>query len=325
MRERSRVWSSAHSHVHDEWTAAGLAERAAATGTRVSVVVPAKDEAATVGDVVGAIRRQLVEAVPLVDELVVIDSDSTDATARVAADAGALVHAARDVVPDLGAHPGKGEALWKALFVTTGDVLVFVDADLTRWGPHFVTGLLGPLLTDPGTRLVKGWYDRVLDLPGRPLSTEGGRVTELVARPLLNLWWPDLAAVVQPLAGEWAVRRSLMEALVVPTGYGVEIATLLDCHARHGLDAIAQVDLGARAHRHQRDHDLAVMAAELLAVVHARCPGGDPATAALAEASLEQHTRDGGWRTRPVPLVQRPPAASCPGYRRAAGTEAVGG
>lgn len=313
MREPTREWLAAHSHVHDEFDASDLAGALAGRGETVSVVIPARNEAATVGDVVSVLRRDLVEAVPLVSELVVIDSDSTDATAQVAADAGATVHRSADIASHLGTHPGKGEALWKSLFVTTGDHLVFVDADLTAWGPHFVTGLVGALTADPRTQLAKGWYDRVMDADGRPPTTEGGRVTELVARPVLDLWWPELAGVVQPLAGEWAARRSLMESLTVPTGYGVEIATLLDTHSRHGIDAIAQVDLGARAHRHQKDHDLAVMAAELLAVVHAR-RDGEPRDIEVSAEELQQFTREGGWRTRPVPVAQRPPATTCAGY-----------
>jgi glucosyl-3-phosphoglycerate synthase len=310
MRLSTREWLSAHGHVHEDFDAGDLATRLT---ERVSVVIPARNEAATVGEVVAGLRRELVERVPLVGELVVIDSDSTDATAAIAADAGATVHRSADIAPHLGTHPGKGEALWKSLFVTTGELLVFVDADLTEWGPHFVTGLVGALTADPGTVLVKGWYDRVMDVPGSAPSTEGGRVTELVARPVLDLWWPELAGVVQPLAGEWAARRSFMETLTVPTGYGVEIASLLDALRGHGLDGIAQVDLGARAHRHQRDHDLAVMAAELLAVVHARYDG-EPVPVTVAADELEQYTREGGWRTRRVPLAQRPPAIDQPGY-----------
>ncbi|MBA4085971.1 MAG: glucosyl-3-phosphoglycerate synthase [Kytococcus sp.] len=310
MRLSTREWLSAHGHVHEDFDAGDLATRLT---ERVSVVIPARNEAATVGEVVAGLRRELVERVPLVGELVVIDSDSTDATAAIAADAGATVHRSADIAPHLGTHPGKGEALWKSLFVTSGELLVFVDADLTEWGPHFVTGLVGALTADPGTVLVKGWYDRVMDVPGSAPSTEGGRVTELVARPVLDLWWPELAGVVQPLAGEWAARRSFMETLTVPTGYGVEIASLLDALRGHGLDGIAQVDLGARAHRHQRDHDLAVMAAELLAVVHARYDG-EPVPVTVAADELEQYTREGGWRTRPVPLAQRPPAIDQPGY-----------
>ncbi|MGO4244082.1 glycosyltransferase [Janibacter sp. RAF20_2_2] len=278
MRASTRQWLRAHSHVHTDFDATTLVEHLRAKGETVTVVIPARDESATVGDVVTGLRRELVEQVPLVSELVVVDSDSTDDTAAVAADAGATVHRAADIAPHLGAHPGKGEALWKSLFVTSADLLVFVDADLTQWGPHFVTGLVGTLTADPRTQLVKGWYDRVMDVPGRAPSTEGGRVTELVARPVIDLWWP-----------------------------------LLDTHTRHGLDAIAQVDLGCRAHRHQRDHDLAVMAAELLVVVHAR-RHGEPVDVTVASETLEQFTREGGWRTRALPLRQRPPAATQPGY-----------
>ena len=313
MRATTREWLAAHSHAHDEFDAGSLAAAVSGRGETVSVVIPARNEAATVGDVVSVLHRDLVEAVPLVAELVVIDSDSTDATAQVAADAGATVHRSADIASHLGSNPGKGEALWKSLFVTSGDHLVFIDADLTAWGPHFVTGLVGALTADPGTLLVKGWYDRVMDVEGQPPTTEGGRVTELVARPVLDLWWPELAGVVQPLAGEWAARRSLIESLTVPTGYGIEIASLIDTHALHGLEAIAQVDLGARAHRHQKDHDLAVMAAELLAVVNAR-RDAEPRDIAVEAEELQQFARDGGWRTRPVPLAQRPPAKTCDGY-----------
>jgi glucosyl-3-phosphoglycerate synthase len=183
---------------------------------------------------------------------------------------------------------------------------------LTEWGPHFVTGLLGPMLTDENTLLVKGFYDRLADdLPdssGEPLP-QGGRVTELVARPLLNLYWPDLAAVVQPLAGEWAVRRSLIETLSLPVGYGVEFATLTDTFGLHGLDAIAQVDLGRRGHRHQNVHDLGVMSAEILATALRRIPG-DAVDLIAPMTSLFQFDRavGGGWSERTVPITERPPA-----------------
>lgn len=311
MQATTRDWLVAHAHTHEEFVPEGLVERLRERGERVSVVVPARDEEDTVGDVVAGLHAELVEATPLVSELVVIDSDSSDRTAEVARRAGAVVHRSADIAPHLGSHPGKGEALWKSLYATTGELLVFVDADLTEWGPHFVTGLVGALTHDPRTLLAKGWYDRLLERDGHAPSTEGGRVTELVARPVLDLWWPELAGVVQPLAGEWAARRSLMETLTVPTGYGVEIASLIDAHAVGGLGAIAQVDLGRRAHRHQKDHDLAVMAAELLAVVRARCDGGP--VSVVADEVL-QFGRDGGWRSRGVPLEQRPPALSCAGY-----------
>jgi glucosyl-3-phosphoglycerate synthase len=220
------------------------------------------------------------------------------------------VHRARDIAPELGAYPGKGEALWKSLLVTAGDLLVFVDADLTQWGPHFVTGLLGPLFADAGVLLVKGFYARVAAFTDGSVSTEGGRVTELVARPLLSLWWPELSGVVQPLAGEWAARRELMESLPIPVGYGVELSTLIDTAARHGLDGVAQVDLDSRAHKHQADHDLALMAAELLMVAERRrSPGPLP-----DGPVLQQFVRAPGGQVRPVdrpvPVAERPPVAS---------------
>ncbi len=291
-----------------DWDVARLV--AAKGGRRVSVVIPARNEAPTIGGIVAAISRDLMGGIPLVDELVVIDSDSTDDTAVIAAAAGARVHAAAAIRPELGRHPGKGEALWKSQFVTTGDLLVFIDADLTEWGPHFVTGLLGPLLTDPAVQLVKGFYDRLLDDgSGRP-SLQGGRVTELVARPLLSLYWPALTGIVQPLAGEWAIRRRTFAALPVPIGYGVEMSTLLDVHRDHGLTAIAQVDLGARGHSHQSVHDLALMAGEILAVALRRM--GHPTPEAAELRQLDRSVTP-PWRTRPIPLAERPPALTVAG------------
>jgi glucosyl-3-phosphoglycerate synthase len=192
-----------------------------------------------------------------------------------------------------------------------GDLLVFVDADLTHWGTHFVTGLLGPLLADEQALLVKGFYERLYSGGDGSVTADGGRVTELVARPLLSLWWPELTGVVQPLAGEWAVRRGLIESLPVPVGYGIELAVLLDAAREHGLDAIAQVDLGRRGHKHQASHDLALMAAELMAVADRRRQPGAPGPARPAE--LRQFTRVNGdmrQRTRPVPVVERTPVSA---------------
>src|SRR3984885_660312 len=284
MQDHASTWLQRQTSHWRDWPPERLMTAKQRTGTRISVVIPARNEERTVGRVVGALRQVLLIGTPLVDEIVVIDSDSTDGTGRAAERAGATVHRARDIAPELGSYPGKGEALWKSLLVTRGDLLVFVDADLTQWGPHFVTGLVGPLLLggapgsgppDPGgpVQLVKGFYERVRTERDGSTSTEGGRVTELVARPLLSLWWPELAGVVQPLAGEWAARRSLMETLSIPVGYGVGLATLLDTVAAPGL-AVAQVDLGSRAHRHQANHDLALMAAELLLVAERRRPPG---------------------------------------------------
>jgi glucosyl-3-phosphoglycerate synthase len=312
------------SHWHD-WPAGRLADRKRELGVTVSVVIPARNEERTVGEVVSRIA-ELVAGTGLVDELVVIDSDSTDSTAEVAAGAGATVHRAREVAPELGAFPGKGEALWKSLLVTKGDLLVFVDADLTQWGPHFVTGLLGPLLFDERVRLVKGFYERLYAGGDGSVTADGGRVTELVARPLLSLWWPELTGIVQPLAGEWAARRELMESLPIPVGYGIELAVLIDTAGAHGLDAVAQVDLGSRGHKHQTSHDLAVMAAEILLVADRRRDATSPAASAGTASQgrrmaadpvlLRQFVRSGGemrLRSRPVPVAERPPARTVKG------------
>ncbi|WAH97685.1 glucosyl-3-phosphoglycerate synthase [Arthrobacter sp. MMS18-M83] len=320
MTPKASAWFSRRTSRSSDWPLPALMAAKAAGNHRISVVIPAHNEERTIADVVLTLRRELMERVPLIDELVVIDSDSTDETSTIAASAGAEVYAASGILSDVAPLRGKGEALWKSLFVTSGDIIVFMDADLTLWGPHFVTGLLGPLLDGTDIRLVKGFYDRVSASFGQPAGTDGGRVTELVARPLLNLWWPDLAGLVQPLAGEWAVRRSLMESIRVPVGYGVELATVLDAYAISGLDAIAQVDLGSRAHEHQSNHDLALMAAELLAVGDRRRPDRawtDP-TGQLLQYTRSADGQDVLPAARPIPLAERPAAASMPAYGKSA-------
>lgn len=320
MEDRPGAWLPHRTSRWQDWPHDWLLAAKARLGVTISVVIPARNEQRTVADVAGAIDRELVRGVPLVDELVVMDSDSTDATGVAAAAAGAVVYRTSDVAPATGSYQGKGEALWKSLLVTKGDLLVFVDADLTSWGPHFVSGLVGPLLADEQVRLVKGFYTRVRTESDGSTSTEGGRVTELVARPLISLWWPELADVVQPLAGEWAARRSLMESLSIPVGYGVELATLMDTAATYGLDAVAQVDLGSRAHRHQANHDLALMAAELLVVAERRRSG----PAGLGDqVLLRQFVRAQDGQpvqvSRPVPVAERPPARSLRNLGAAAG------
>ena len=305
----SDPWAGLRTHTWDDWSPADLVRHKERDGVRVSLVLPARNEAATVGTLVSAVRTALVDELPLVDELVVIDSDSDDDTAAVAAEAGARVHRSAEVRPDLGSVPGKGEALWKSLFVTSGDVVVFMDADLLDWGPHFVPGLLGPLLTDPGTLLTKGFYDRPRlegGADGAGQEGEGGRVTELLARPALALLFPALAGVVQPLAGEWAVRREHLSRLHVPTGYAVDLAALVDTVTGHGLEAVAQVDLGRRSHRHQELRDLGPMAVQCLAALQSRAGlrPQDP-------VPLRQFRATPGGTTatlREVPLTERPPA-----------------
>ncbi|MGA5067303.1 glucosyl-3-phosphoglycerate synthase [Streptomyces exfoliatus] len=284
---------------------------AAKRSTRVSVVLPALNEEATVGDIVAVIRRELMsESVPLVDELVVIDSGSTDRTAEVAAAAGARVVARDAILPRIPAVPGKGEVLWRSLMVTSGDVVCFVDADLRDFSADFVTGIVGPLLTDPDVDFVKAMYDRPFgDTPG-----QGGRVTELVARPLLNLHWPQLAGFVQPLGGEYAARRSLLERLPFPVGYGVELGLLVDALHTVGLDALAQVDVGVRKHRHQDGQALGRMAAAIYRTAQLRLSRGH-----LVRPWLTQFERgEAGFtpRTYAVDTEERPPMAEITEYAR---------
>lgn len=284
----------------------------------MSVVLPALDEQSTVGAIVAAVRRDLVEGdrtggQPLVDELVVVDSGSTDDTAAVAAAAGARVVHREDVLPQVPPLPGKGEVLWRGVAATTGDVVVFIDSDLEDFSTDFVTGLLGPLLTQPAVSLVKATYDRPLRQGESLLPAGGGRVTELVARPLLGMFWPDLAGFVQPLSGEYAARRGLLERLWFPTGYGVEVGLLVDAYRAVGLDGLAQVDLVRRKHRNSDDAKLGAMAAEIVQVVldrlqrEGRLHLTEPVGTTLVQFSrLDEEYRS---RTTDVALHQRPPLA----------------
>ncbi|MBW5483476.1 glucosyl-3-phosphoglycerate synthase [Streptomyces bambusae] len=323
-----RSWSAADRPLDQ------LLDRKRASGSTVSVVLPALDEEETVGAIVEVIRRDLIEGLPLplVDELVVLDSGSSDRTAEVAAAAGARVVHRDAVLPRIPSLPGKGEVLWRSLLVTTGDIVCFVDADLRDFSSTFVSGIVGPLLTEPEVQFVKAMYDRPY-APGTtgpgttgPGTTgpgtagpgsaappgQGGRVTELVARPLLNLHWPQLAGFVQPLGGEYAVRRSLLERLPFPVGYGVELGLLVDALHMVGLDALAQVDVGVRLHRHQDERALGRMAAAIYRTAQLRLSRGH-----LVRPELTQFERgpDGFVpRTYPVDTEERPPMAEVKEY-----------
>ncbi|WP_069817349.1 glucosyl-3-phosphoglycerate synthase [Streptomyces sp. TP-A0874] len=314
-----RSWSAADRSLELLLTA----KKAAGAAGTISVVLPALDEEATVGSIVRTIREELMTpGTPLVDELVVLDSGSTDRTAGVAAEAGARVVHRDSVLPRLPALPGKGEVLWRSLLVTSGEIVCYVDSDLRNFRSRFVSGIVGPLLTDPELQLVKAVYDRPLENGGG----QGGRVTELVARPLLNLHWPQLAGFVQPLGGEYAARRSLLERLPFPVGYGVELGMLVDSLELVGLDALAQVDVGVRHHRHQDDPALGRMAATIYRTAQARLAGRERfAGSGPVRPLLTQFHRsaEGGFEpnVHEVPTEERPPMVTVPEYlaRRAAG------
>ncbi|MFD5716826.1 glucosyl-3-phosphoglycerate synthase [Streptomyces sp. NPDC127036] len=280
------------------------------SGSTVSVVLPALNEEETVGEIVSIIRHDLMQQVPLVDEIVVVDSGSTDRTSAVAAAAGARVVHRDDILPSLPAVPGKGEVLWRSLLVTSGDIVCFIDADLKEFSSDFVLGIVGPLLTDPGVDLVKAMYDRPLG----GAAGQGGRVTELMARPLLNMHWPQLAGFVQPLGGEYAARRSLLEQLPFPVGYGVELGMLVDALHLVGLDALAQVDVGVRKHRHQDGQALGRMAAAIYRTAQLRLARGHLIRPAITQF---ERTRDGFEpRTYSVDTEERPPMSEIAEYQQ---------
>lgn len=248
---------------------ARLVEQKREQGLTISLALPALNEEATVGNVITTIRRTLMDEFPLIDEIVLIDSNSTDATREIAESLGVPVYIHQHLLPRLGARRGKGEALWKSLLVTTGDIVAWIDTDIVNIDPRFVYGIVGPLITNPGIQYVKGFYKRPLTF-GTVMQEGGGRVTELMARPLLNLFYPELSGVVQPLSGEYAGRRGALESATFYSGYGVETGMLIDIFERYGLGAIAQVDLLERVHHNQPLGALSKMSFAIAQVVMQR-------------------------------------------------------
>lgn len=269
----------------------------------ISVCLPARNEAATVGTIVDTIRTDLMDAVPLVDEIIVVDDHSTDETSAVARAAGADVVEAHHTLPEA-TGPGKGQALWKSLHESSGDLVLWCDADIDHFGSHFVTGLIAPLLLHTEVSFVKGTY-------ARPLvgGDGGGRVTELVARPLLANLFPELSSIGQPLAGEYGGRRRLLERLPFVDGYGVDIALLIDAARAVGVDGIAEVDLGERRHRNRTLDELGPQATAVM-------------RAALSRAGLDTHADHPVVLKRPdhEPLLlsqhELPPLVELSSYRR---------
>ena len=233
-------------------------------GLTISVGLPALNEEATIGLVIKRIKTALMDRAPLIDQLVAIDSDSTDRTREIAAELGVPVVRHSQILPETGSHLGKGEALWKSLHVLDGDIVAWIDTDIRNIQPRFVFGVLGPLLREPRIQYVKGFYRRPIREGGTLLAEGGGRVTELMARPLINLFFPELSGMIQPLSGEYAGRRSLLESVPFFTGYGVEIGLLIDILEAAGLSAIGQVDLERRIHRNQPLANLSQMSFTIL-------------------------------------------------------------
>jgi len=228
-----------------------LLERKISQKVTISLALPSLNEEKTVGKVLSTIKKAMMDDLPLLDEIVLIDSNSTDRTREIARDLGIPVYIHQELLPQYGARTGKGEALWKSLYVTKGDIVIWIDSDIVNIHPRFVYGVLGPMLFNPNIQFVKGFYQRPLKTGRKTQSTGGGRVTELTARPLINLFYPELSGVIQPLSGEYGGRRAALEQLTFYSGYGVETGLLIDVFEKYGLHSIAQVDLLERIHHNQ--------------------------------------------------------------------------
>src|SRR5438093_12159837 len=297
-----------------------LVEAKERQGVRISVGLPTLNEEATIRRVIRAIRSRLMERYPLVDELVVVDSRSEDRTPEIAAEEGVPVFVHDEILPECGTYRGKGEGLWKSLHVLSGDIVAWIDTDVSSAHPKFVYGIVGPLLMRPDIQFVKAFYQRPLRMGSDLQATGGGRVTELAARPILNLFFPELSGIVQPLSGEQAGRRALLEQLPFFSGYGVETGLLVDTLQRVGLGAIAQVDMKQRIHRNQSLHELSMMSFEVLQVALRRV-GEAQGTRLLEEANFTMKliTASEGrlhLEMQDIIDIERPPIASVPAYQQ---------
>jgi len=298
----------------------GLVRLKQEQGLTISVCLPTKNEASTIPNILPVIRRSLMERHQLVDQLAIIDSRSTDDTAAVAASYGADVFYDDEYLTGQPPAYGKGEALWKSLMPLTGDIVVWVDSDIRNFSPHFIYGLVGPLLSNTDIGYVKGYYRRPLFLGEMKRETGGGRVTEICARPLINMFYPDLAGLIQPLSGEYAGRRSVLENVSFFTGYGVEIGLDIDIYRKYGLESIAQTDLRRRVHHNQSTQALGKMSFGIMQAVFRRLH--DEGRLELrGEPGVDYHSiyyRDEryGLETSEVKVVERPPLATLEEYRR---------
>lgn len=256
----SDKWLKRNTYHHSEFSdVAALVKEKNRKGYSISLCIPTLNEEKTIGKEIVIFKSELMNRFPLLDEIAVIDSGSTDKTREIAASYGADVYLASDILPQLEQKKGKGENLWKAIYQLQGDIIVYIDADIKNIHPRFVYGLLGPLIRREEIMYVKAFYDRPLAFSEGVRPTGGGRVTEILIRPLFSLFYPELAPIIQPLSGEYAVRREVLEKIPFPIGYGVETSHLLDVYKEWGMKAFAQTDLDQRVHRNQATRDLGKM------------------------------------------------------------------
>ncbi|HPA20310.1 MAG TPA: glucosyl-3-phosphoglycerate synthase [Verrucomicrobiae bacterium] len=323
---KTRKWLASntfhHSSFRDIRTIIQEKER---QGLRISVCIPTLNEAKTIGKEVVILRSELVQRYPLIDELTVIDSGSKDGTREIAASFGADVHLASEILPETGTKHGKGENLWKAIHQLRGDIIVYIDADIKNIRPKFVYGLVAPLIYRPDIQYMKAFYDRPLVSSHGIRPSGGGRVTEILVRPLFSLLFPELTAIIQPLSGEYAVRREVLEKICFPVGYGVETSHLIDVYRRWGLEAFGQTDLDRRVHRNQPTRDLSKMAFAILRTFlsRARSLGIIGDLPELAEVLRQYQVNDAVYEQVEFKIVEeeRPPMITIPAYREKFGRD----
>lgn len=315
-------WLPSHTFHHSQFAdIKSLVAEKERQHLRISLCLPALNEEKTIGKEIIMLKSELMTRYPLLDELLVIDSGSTDQTRQIAAAYGASVYLARDILPQYGEKHGKGENLWKALFQARGDIIIYIDADITNIRPHFACGLVGPLIRMPEVQYVKAFYDRPLTVAKGVRVSGGGRVTEILVRPLFSLFFPELTAIIQPLSGEYAARRRALEKLPFPIGYGVETAHLLDIYQRWGMAALAQTDLDQRVHRNQSTYALGKMAFGIYQTFFRRWQAysGVEKLPAMEKVLRQFQNRDGHYEQIESLILEeeRPPIITIPEYQRA--------
>jgi len=313
-------WLKTNTFHHSRfWDLLALIEEKQKKGITVSLCIPTLNEEKTIGKEIVILKSELMDRYPLIDELAVIDSGSTDQTREVAASFGADVYLSADILPDQGFRRGKGENLWKAIYQLKGDIICYVDADIKNIHPRFVYGLVAPLIYNDEIKYVKAFYDRPLASSQGLRPSGGGRVTEILVRPLFSLFYPELTALIQPLSGEYAVRRNVLERLPFPIGYGVETSHILDVYREWGLDAFGQTDLNQRIHRNQSTTALGKMAFGILQSFFNRLEshGMNEKLPQLSHTLRQFQAEDNDYQqvTFDINEEERPPMIDIPAYR----------
>ncbi|MFP4260904.1 MAG: glucosyl-3-phosphoglycerate synthase [Opitutales bacterium] len=321
MHSKIEKWLETNTFHHGEfWDILKLVEEKEKKGLKISLCIPTLNEEKTIGKEIVIFKSELMERYPLIDEFAVIDSGSQDKTLEVAASFGADTYLSADILPEVGEKKGKGENLWKAIYQLEGDIIIYVDADIKNIHPRFVTGIVAPLIHHDSIKYCKAFYDRPMAYSSGIRASGGGRVTEILIRPLFSLFFPELTSLIQPLSGEFAVRREVLERIPFPVGYGVETAHILDVYRQWGLEAFGQCDLDQRIHRNQTTNALGKMSFGILQTFLNRLKSyGMVDKLPELETLYRQFQAEGNHYeqiTREIFEDERPPMITIPAYRK---------